>query len=147
MGRELDKVKLLSGKPLLPDSGVKSKKSDSLKKIVQPYGQGYVASHSLDMAMLSIVNKTFKIQEQMFFKACLIDVKYPCLPEADSAKDGVFTTLTPRGLLMLNTTDQLYEKELTLHRPSFALLGITGDLPESINVRIEPQSMKLIDFR
>lgn len=146
VGRELENVRLVSGAPLLPGFDGKSKKSDSLKKIVQPYGGGYVATHSLDMAALALMNKTFKIQEQMFFKACALDVKYPCLPEADGPNDGIFTTLTKRGLLMLNTTDAPYEREVRLHRESLAALGIPGPIPETLAVRLEPQSMKLIGF-
>jgi hypothetical protein len=146
IGRDLEKVRLLSGSPLLSGFNGKSKKTDSLKKIVQPYGDGFVASHSLDIASLSFMNKTFRIQEQMFSKACMIDGKYPCLPEADGAGDGVFTTLTPDGLLMLNTTDAPYEKEIKLNRESLASLGVTGPVPDAITVRLEPQSMKLVRF-
>ncbi len=144
-GRELEKVKLVSGKPLLIQTDVRSGNGTRLKQLAQPYGAGRVASFSRQNAELMEVARKTDMVRDLFFRACAVDEKYPCLPEADGSFDGVFTTLTREGLFMLNTTDSVYERDVKMHKPTLEALGFERP-PESLKVSVPPQSMALIHF-
>jgi hypothetical protein len=146
VGKELDKSKLVSGAPLLPDFPVRSVRSLKIKEMAKPYGKGYAASYPAEAAQLMELTRKPDVARSVFFHSCTVAGWYPCLPEADGPADGVFTTLTRDGLLMLNTTDVPFAREVKLHGPTLKRLGIDG-APESVSASVPPQSFVLIKFQ
>jgi hypothetical protein len=92
------------------------------------------------------LSRSPKVFEHLFYKVCRLDNRYPCMPLAGGPGDGVFTTLTSTGLLMLNTTDKAYETTVPPHAPSLRILGVSADIPETMSIRLEPQSMAFFAF-
>ncbi len=146
VGPELAGVKLVSGAPLLPGFTSPGTNSKKIAEMAKPYGKGFVASYSAELAQLMKAMRKQDVAREAFFRACTVDKRYSCLPEADGQSDGVYTTLTRDGLLMLNTTDLPFSREVKLHGPTLKRLGIEG-APAKMNVSLPPQSFELIKFK
>ncbi|MEW5947045.1 MAG: family 14 glycosylhydrolase [bacterium] len=145
-GAALRKVRRVSGVPLLPECEPLLKKNGDIEELARPCGAGFVVSHPPELTQLASLMRTGKLHEQIFLEPCRVSAKYVCPPRADSASDRVFTTLTTRGLLMLNASDNACERELKLDAESLKALGAAPPADGTLAVRLEPREMKLFEF-
>ena len=142
-----ENIKRLNGMSFLTGFSTRASSTTNIGKLAQPYGKGYVVNFKPDLNYYMLFRTVLK---NLIFKTNAINAKYMPLPEIDDFMDGVYTTLLDDGLLLLNTTDAPWEKEISLDKMTLEQLNSLGmktlPIEPTIKITLQPQEMKRVRF-